>query len=94
MKRATGIAGILIETNTDHSRRASNKRYVRSIIHAWHDTAFAWINAEGQPISSTTAFCTNSHERDRAVLRGASFFVNHCVKQLACGHGTEGKDQP
>jgi predicted enzyme related to lactoylglutathione lyase len=83
MRRVTGIGGIFFKAKDAQSLRAWYQRHLGVDVQTWGGATFDWIDAEGKPVSGTTAWLIDPLESDHFAPSKSTFMVNYRVEDLA-----------
>jgi len=82
MKRVTGIGGIFFKAKDAPAMHAWYKRHLGIDVQSWGGASFDLIDADGKPVSGSTAWLINKQESDHFAPSTASFMVNYRVHDL------------
>lgn len=82
MKRVTGIGGVFFKAKDARALRAWYQKHLGIDVQVWGGAAFDWQDAEGHPVTGTTAWCIHTLESDHFAPSAASFMVNYRVADL------------
>jgi predicted enzyme related to lactoylglutathione lyase len=83
MKRVTGIGGIFFQAKDPAMLRAWYKTHLGIDVQPWGGTAFAWADAEGNPINGTTVWTIATADGNGYGPAKSSFMINYRVDDLA-----------
>src|SRR5882672_2276857 len=82
MNRVTGIGGIFFKAKDAPGLQGWYKQHLGIDVQVWGGAAFNWTDAEGKPVTGTTAWSINSEESDQFAPSAAPFMVNYRVDDL------------
>lgn len=82
MKRVTGIGGIFFKSKDAPTLQAWYKRHLGIDVQPWGGAAFDWTDADGKPVSGTTAWSIVSEQSNQFAPGTAAFMVNYRVEDL------------
>jgi predicted enzyme related to lactoylglutathione lyase len=83
MKRVTGIGGIFFKARDPAALLAWYRKHLGIDVQEWGGTAFAWADAQGQPMKGTTVWSIGALDNDYYAPSTAPFMVNYRVEDLA-----------
>ena len=79
MKRVTGIGGIFLRARDPAALRAWYQAHLGIDVQDWGGAAFAWADAQGQPVGGTTVWSIGKGDN---FATGKAFMVNYRVADL------------
>jgi predicted enzyme related to lactoylglutathione lyase len=82
MRRVTGIGGIFFHAKDPKAMHAWYKTHLGIDVQSWGGAAFAWEDAEGNPVKGTTAWLIEAAGNDHFAPSRATFMVNYRVDDL------------
>jgi len=83
MNRVTGIGGIFFHAKDPAALRTWYKTHLGIDVQDWGGTAFAWADAEGNPIKGTTVWSIGTADGNGFGPGKSPFMINYRVENLA-----------
>ena len=82
MKRVTGIGGIFFHAKDPVALRAWYKTHLGIDVQEWGGTAFAWADADGNPVKGTTVWSIGAADGNYFAPGRSTFMINYRVENL------------
>ena len=82
MRRVTGIGGIFFKAKAPGALRTWYKEHLGIDVQEWGGAAFPWTDADGRPVSGTTAWNITDSGSDYFAPSMSPFMVNYRVEDL------------
>ena len=82
MRRVTGIGGIFFKGHDPSALRTWYMEHLGIDVQEWGGAAFPWTDADGRPVSGTTAWNITATGSDYSAPSTSPFMVNYRVEDL------------
>ena len=83
MRRVTGIGGIFFHAKDPVMLRTWYRDHLGIDVQEWGGTAFAWADAEGDPVNGMTVWSIGPADSDHFAPGTSPFMINYRVDDLA-----------